>query len=99
MHTRSKSGIFVPKKHLNRSILHSISPIPSDYHSALKDPNWLSAMREEYNALMNQNTWSLVPLPVGANVVTGKWIFHHKYNFDGSLARYKTRWVVWGFTN
>jgi hypothetical protein len=56
-------------------------------------------MREEYNALMNQNTWSLVPLPVGANVVTGKWIFHHKYNFDGSLARYKTRWVVWGFTN
>jgi hypothetical protein len=31
-------------------------------------------------------------------VVTGKWIFRHKFNPDGSLARYKARWVVRGFT-
>ncbi|KAK1631345.1 hypothetical protein QYE76_005660 [Lolium multiflorum] len=34
----------------------------------------------------------------GVNVVTGKWIFRHKFNPDGSLARYKARWVVRGFT-
>jgi hypothetical protein len=31
-------------------------------------------------------------------VVTGKWIFRHKMNADGSLSRYKARWVVRGFT-
>jgi hypothetical protein len=98
MHTRSKSGIFVPKKHFNLSASQSLSPIPSNYRSALKDPNWLSAMQEEYNALMNQNILTLVPRPTGANVVTGKWIFCHKFNTDGSLARYKARWVVRGFT-
>lgn len=54
-------------------------------------------MHEEYNALMSNNTWCLVPKPAGANIITGKWIFRHKYNPDGSLARYKARWVVRGF--
>jgi hypothetical protein len=30
--------------------------------------------------------------------VTGKWIFRHKLHPDGSLARYKARWVLRGFT-
>jgi hypothetical protein len=40
----------------------------------------------------------LVPRPPGANVVTGKWIFKHKLKTDGSLDRYKARWVLCGFT-
>jgi histone deacetylase 1/2 len=55
-------------------------------------------MLDEFNALLRNDTWSLVPCPAGANVVTGKWIFRHKLNADGSLARYKARWVVRGFT-
>jgi hypothetical protein len=31
-------------------------------------------------------------------MVTGKWIFHHKLHADGSLDRYKARWVLRGFT-
>jgi hypothetical protein len=31
-------------------------------------------------------------------VVTGKWIFTNKFNADGTLSRYKARWVLWGFT-
>jgi len=31
-------------------------------------------------------------------VVTGKWIFKHKFNADGSLEHYKARWVLRGFT-
>jgi hypothetical protein len=34
----------------------------------------------------------------GANVVTGKWIFKHKLKADGSLDRYKARWILRGFT-
>jgi hypothetical protein len=54
-------------------------------------------MQDEYDALVNNGTWSLVPRPPHANVVLGKWIYKHKFHFDGSLARYKDRWVVRGF--
>ncbi|WVZ91395.1 hypothetical protein U9M48_037575 [Paspalum notatum var. saurae] len=98
MLTRAKHGIFKPKQITNLSTSTTISPIPTSYRAALKDPNWHHAMLEEYNALMSNNTWCLVPKPAGVNVVTGKWIFRHKLHPDGSLARYKARWVVRGFT-
>ena len=31
-------------------------------------------------------------------MVIGKWIFKHKFKADGSLERYKARWVLRGFT-
>jgi hypothetical protein len=55
-------------------------------------------MEDEYAALQASQTWDLVPRPAKANVVTGKWIFKHKFNADGSLERYKARWVLRGFT-
>jgi hypothetical protein len=55
-------------------------------------------MQEEYDALTLNQTWTLVPPPPGANIVSGKWVFRHKYNSDGSLARHKARWVVRGFS-
>jgi hypothetical protein len=55
-------------------------------------------MRDEHNALLQNDTWTLVPKPSGANVVSGKWVFRHKYHSDGTLSRYKARWVVRGFS-
>jgi len=34
----------------------------------------------------------------GANIVIGKWIFKHKFQADGSLERYKARWVLRDFS-
>jgi hypothetical protein len=36
--------------------------------------------------------------PPDTNVVTSKWFFRHKLTSDGSLDRYKARWVLRGFT-
>ena len=55
-------------------------------------------MVDEFQALMDNDTWRLVPRPPGANVVSGKWIFRHKFHADGPLARHKARWVVRGFS-
>lgn len=48
--------------------------------------------------MLSNNTWGLIPCPFGANIITGKWIFHYKFNVDGSLDKYKASWVVYGFT-
>jgi hypothetical protein len=55
-------------------------------------------MDAEFAALQRNRTWRLVDRPKGANVVSGKWLFKHKLNSDGSLERYKARWAVRGFT-
>jgi hypothetical protein len=74
------------------------SPIPSSVRTALADPHWRRSMEEEYATLLANHTWDLVPCPPGTNVVTGKWLFRHKLTSDGSLDRYKARWVLQGFT-
>lgn len=71
---------------------------PLNYKSALQIPEWKQAMREEYAALMNQHTWSLVPLPPDKNLVSCKWLFKLKRNADGSIARHKARLVARGFS-
>jgi hypothetical protein len=97
MRTRGKSSITHLVDRLN---LHAVpmSPLPRSVRDALADPNWRSAMQAEYDALMANDTWSLVPRPHGVNLITGKWIFRHKLHADGSLDRYKACWVLQGFT-
>jgi hypothetical protein len=55
-------------------------------------------MEQEYSTLIGNNTWDLIPQPPKCNVVTGKWVFKHKFNADGSLECYKVQWVLRGFT-
>ena len=52
----------------------ALSSEPTSVRSALTDPRSRHAMEEEYDALVTNRTWDLVPRPSGANVVTDKWI-------------------------
>ncbi|KAG8053941.1 hypothetical protein GUJ93_ZPchr0001g29905 [Zizania palustris] len=99
MITRAKDDIIKPITRLNLSVVCSAaSPVPRTHKADLADPQWARAMREEYDALVQNKTWALVPRPPGANIVTGKWIFKHKFHADGTLARHKARWVVRGYS-
>ncbi|XP_019451736.1 PREDICTED: putative uncharacterized protein DDB_G0277255 [Lupinus angustifolius] len=51
------------------------------------------AMDDEYNALIQNKTWDLVPRPPDANVIRSMWIFRHKEKYDGSFERHKARLV------
>ncbi|GJZ25858.1 ribonuclease H-like domain-containing protein [Tanacetum coccineum] len=54
-----------------RLTLHvsSVSPLPKSYRDAFRDPHWLNAMRDEYTALIKNDTWTLVPRPPDTNIV------------------------------
>nr|GEV41793.1 ribonuclease H-like domain-containing protein [Tanacetum cinerariifolium] len=58
----------------------------------------LDAMYDEYNALIKNGTWILVPKPSNVNVVRSMWLFRHKYHVDDSLRRYKARFMANGST-
>ncbi|KAB2629407.1 hypothetical protein D8674_034202 [Pyrus ussuriensis x Pyrus communis] len=55
------------------------------------------AMSDEFNALLKQRMWSLVPPVPRANIVGCKWVFKLKQNSDGSIERHKARLVAKGF--
>jgi hypothetical protein len=100
MTTQAKRGFRLPADKLTLLVTSSspLSSGPTSIHTALADPSWCRAMEEEYDALITNNTWDLVPHPVGSNIIPGKWIFKHKFNFDGNLEWYKAHSVLRGFT-
>ncbi|GJZ67662.1 ribonuclease H-like domain-containing protein [Tanacetum coccineum] len=53
-------------------------------------------MDDEYNVLIKNDTWILVPRPPGVNIVRSMWLFQYKYHTDGTLSRYKARLVANG---
>ena len=46
---------------------------------------------------MENETWKLANLPNGRKAITGRWVFKIKYGLDGSILRYKARWVIYGY--
>ena len=54
-------------------------------------------MVDEYEALIKNKTWSLVPFSNAYKVVDNKWVFRLKQNTDGSIAKHKARLVAKGF--
>ncbi|GKB81473.1 ribonuclease H-like domain-containing protein, partial [Tanacetum coccineum] len=95
MVTCSKVGTVKSNPKYNFHVTTS-SSIPKSPFQALRDHNWKQAMCDEYKALINNNTWVLVPRPPNVNIVRSMWLYKHKYNADGSLSRYKARLVANG---
>ncbi|XP_021843274.1 uncharacterized mitochondrial protein AtMg00810-like [Spinacia oleracea] len=50
-------------------------------------------MVDEYDALIKNKTWELVPHPNDVNLIRSMWIFRHKKKYYGSFERYKARLV------
>lgn len=98
MATRSKHNIFKPNPKYSLNITTLPAPSEPTYHTqAFKDPRWRAAMSEEFDALLRNGTWDLVPLNASHNLIGCKWVFRIKRKPDGSIDRYKARLVAKGY--
>jgi hypothetical protein len=55
-------------------------------------------MTEEYQSIIKNNVWEIVPRPKIKDVVSSKWLFKIKHVADGSIEEYKERFVARGFS-
>ena len=55
-------------------------------------------MDKEIHALETTHTWVLTPLPLGKIPIDCKWVYRVKLNPNGSVKRYKARFVAKGYT-
>jgi hypothetical protein len=98
--TRLQDGIRKEKKFAYGTIWYGCLAMirePQDLSSALRDKNWKAGMYDEFNALIKNNTWHIVPPDKIKNVIDYKWVYKVKRKVDGSLDRYKARLVAKGF--
>lgn len=98
---------FTSLKELPLEILALIgqsSPIepfePRTYRQAMggrDSEKWEESMADEFNSLLENNTWELTDRPKDREVLTGRWVYKHKRGQSGEIVRYKSRYVVRGF--
>jgi hypothetical protein len=58
----------------------------------------ISIYLEEYQSILKNDVWDIVLIPEGKYVVTSKWIYKIKHAADGSIEKYKVRFVARGFS-
>jgi hypothetical protein len=61
---------------------------PQNYNRVVGNPLWQEAMQKEYDSLLQNQTWNLVPLPPERNIFRCRWVHRIK--------RYKARQVAKG---
>ena len=71
---------------------------PSSFKEAVEEPKWVDAMVEEYDSIVRNSAWEIVPRPEGKSVVGLRWIYKVKQAADGSVEKYKARFVARGFS-
>ena len=80
-----------------KAAAYSDEPSLKEAISGLHRDKWLEAMRDELASLTENGVYELVPLPVSAAALSGKWVLKIKLGAQGEIERYKARYVVRGF--
>jgi hypothetical protein len=78
----------------------AVMNIPTTYEEASQSEDhteWEEAMKKEIEALKENDTYKLVELPHGAEIIGGKWVYTLKETADGHKV-HKARFVARGFS-
>ena len=87
-----------PKDSLVALMKSLVNAKPSTFEEAVKKKEWKEAMMEEYQSIMKNDVWEIVPRLERKSVVTSKWVYKIKHAVDGSIDKYKARFVARGFS-
>ena len=70
----------------------------STYEEAAEKKEWKDAMIEENQSIIKKDVWEIVPRLKRKSIVTSKWMYKIKHVADGSIEKYKARFVAHGFS-
>jgi hypothetical protein len=71
---------------------------PTCFEEAIQKKEWVDAMTEEYQSIIKNDVWEIVPRPKSKDVVSSKWLFKIKHVVYGSIEKYKAIFVTRGFS-
>jgi hypothetical protein len=72
---------------------------PTCFEESIQRKEWADAMIEEYQSIMKNEVWEIVPRLKNKDVVSSRWFFKIKHVVDGSIEKYKERFVARGFSH
>jgi hypothetical protein len=67
---------------------------PTYFNESIQKKEWADAMTEEYQSIIKNDVWEIVPRPKRKDVVSSKWLLKIKHVVDGSIEKYKARFVA-----
>ncbi|KAL0462720.1 UNVERIFIED_CONTAM: hypothetical protein Slati_0159600 [Sesamum latifolium] len=70
---------------------------PQTYNQAATQSEWINAMKAEIQALHNNQTWDITPLPLDKRTIGCRWIYKLKLKPDGMVHKHKARLVAKGY--
>lgn len=70
----------------------------SSFEEAVQQPLWVDAMVEEYDSIIRNNVWEVVPRLADKSMVRSRWIYKVKKETNGSVEKHKAIFVARGFS-
>ena len=67
---------------------------PSTCEEATEKKECKDAMIKEYQSIMKNDVWEIVQRPKKKFVMTSQWIYKIKHSTNGSMEKYKVRFVA-----
>ena len=64
------------------------------FEEEIKKKKWDDAMVEEYQSIIKNDVWEVVPRVKVKSLVSSKWILKTEHSEYGSIEKYKARFVA-----
>jgi U3 small nucleolar RNA-associated protein 14 len=71
---------------------------PTYFEESIQKKEWADAMTKEYQSIIKNDVWEIVPRLKSKDVVSSKWFFKIKHAADGSIEKYKENFVAHDFS-
>jgi hypothetical protein len=67
-----------------------------NFYEPISHQKWCHVMEDEYNSILQNNTWSFVPLPSSKWAITCQWLLKIEHGISGQEDHYKAHIVARG---